>query len=152
MLKRGLIAVVAVAVLATVAQAGYVKTHEWPTTYVPQELTTIPVWIDVGYYVEVKDQTKNKIKLYQKTGAPRDYVGDTTITIKNNFKLTLAASVSPKAGTIGGTFTVALDKSDLDPGVNAVKVTVNGTNLAIENATANQEAEVATVKITVVPR
>ena len=152
MLKRSLIAVVAVAVLATVAQAGYIKTHDWPTTYVPQELTTIPVWVDVGYYVEVLDQSKNKIKLVQKTGAPRDFVGSCTIKVKTNFDLTLTAGITSK-GVVTGNFGVSLAPSDLTAGTQTnVVVTATASNLNIETVPANTELEVATVKISVVPR
>ena len=152
MLKRSLIAVVAVAVLATVAQAGYIKTHDWPTTYVPQELTTIPVWVDVGYYVEVLNQNTNKIKLYQKTGTPRNFEGSCVIKVKTNFNLTLTAGITSK-GVVTGSFGVSLDPSDLNAGTATdVKVTATATNLNIETVPANTELEVATVKISVVPR
>jgi hypothetical protein len=152
MLKRSLIAVVAVAVLATVAQAGYIKTHDWPTTYVPQELTSIPVLVDVGYYVKVLDQTK-KIKMYQKTGAPTNFEGSVTIKVRTNFDLTLICAISPKGTISADGWGCSLAPENVNAGTTTdVVVTATATNLAVENVPANTEAEVATVKISVVPR
>jgi len=152
MLKRSLIAVVAVAVLATVAQAGYIKTHDWPTTYVPQELTSIPVLVDVGYYVKVLDQTK-KIKMHQKTGAPTDFEGSVTIKVRTNFDLTLIAAISPKGTISASSWGCSLAPENVNAGTTTdVVVTATANGLAVENVPANTEAEVATVKISVVPR
>jgi hypothetical protein len=153
MLKRSLIAVVAVAVLATVAQAGYIKTHDWPTTYVPQELTTIPVYVDVGYFVKVLDQSK-KIKMHQITGKPQDFEGSVVIKVKTNFDLTLIAAINPKgAPYTASSWGVNLNPENVNAGTTTdVTVTASCAGLAIENVPANTEAEVATVKISVVPR
>jgi len=152
MLKRSLIAIVAVAVLATVAQAGYIKTHDWPTTYVPQELTTIPVLVDVGYYVKVMDQTKT-IKMYQQTGAPTNFSGSVTIQVRTNFNLTLIAAITPKGTVAADGWGVSLNPANVNAGTTTdVVVTATATNLAIENVPAKTEVEVATVKISVVPR
>jgi hypothetical protein len=151
MLKRSLIAIVAVAVLATVAQAGYIKTHDWPTTYVPQELTTIPVLVDVGYFVKVLDQSK-KIKMYQQTSAPTNFSGSVVIQVRTNFDLTLIAAITPKSLHADG-WGVTLNPENVNAGTTTdVTVTATATNLSIETIPANTEAEVATVKISVVPR
>ena len=64
-MKKALFAVAAVALLAVAAQAGEIKYHEWPCAPIPQEITTIPVVMDVGYWVRIKDQDKLKITLKQ---------------------------------------------------------------------------------------
>jgi len=152
MLKRSLIAVVAVAVLATVAQAGYIKTHDWPTTYVPQELTSIPVIVDVGYYVKVMDQTKT-IKMHQLTGAPTNFSGNTTIKVRTNFNLTLSCAINPKGNVTASSWGCSLSPENVDAGTTTdVVVTATANGLAVENVPANTEVEVATVKISVVPR
>jgi hypothetical protein len=152
MLKRSLIAVVAVAVLATVAQAGYIKTHDWPTTYVPQELTSIPVLVDVGYYVRVMQQDRT-IKMHQLTGAPTNFSGSVVINVRTNFNLTLIAAINPKGNITASSWGVSLLPENVDAGTTtAVTVTATANGLAIENVPANTEVEVATVKISVVPR
>jgi hypothetical protein len=151
MLKRSLIAVVAVAVLATVAQAGYIKTHDWPTTYVPQELMTIPVYVDVGYYVKVVDQNK-EIKLSQKTGTARDFTGSVKIKIRTNFNLTLSCSIT-KTGSVNGNFSCTLEPENLNAGTETeVTVVANVTDLEVEEVLAGTKTQVANVKINVVPR
>jgi len=152
MLKRSLIAVVAVAVLATVAQAGYIKTHDWPTTYVPQELTTIPVFVDVGYYVQVVDQNK-KIKMHQLTGAPRNFSGSVVIKVKANFNLALSCVINPTGDVTAGSWGCTLEPEFVDSGVvTDVTVTATATDLHVEDVSANTEVKVANVKISVVPR
>jgi len=49
MLKKSLFLVAAVAPLAVAAQAGEIKIHDWPMSYIAQEITDIPVVLDVGY-------------------------------------------------------------------------------------------------------
>jgi hypothetical protein len=73
MVKRTLIAIAVVALLATSVQAldygpdnGTIKRDDsWPTVYVALDLCTIPVFMDVGMYVQVKECDKRKIKLVQ---------------------------------------------------------------------------------------
>ena len=69
MLKKSLFAVALVALLAATVPAGEIKIHDWPTTFVPQELTDIPVVMDVGYWVFIDKQGDLKIKLQQNLAA-----------------------------------------------------------------------------------
>ena len=91
-MKKALFAVAAVALLAVAAQAGEIKYHEWPCAPIPQEITTIPVVMDVGYWVRIKDQDKLKIKLKQ--DAIHDYSGCTTANVETNTCLTFSCSIS----------------------------------------------------------
>ena len=50
-MKKALFAVAAVALLAVVAQAGEIKYHEWPCDPCPQEVTTVPVWLELPRWV-----------------------------------------------------------------------------------------------------
>ncbi|MGE5295308.1 MAG: hypothetical protein ACM3VT_10820, partial [Solirubrobacterales bacterium] len=61
MKKKELFAVAVVALMAVVAQAGEIKFHEWPCAPVPQEITTIPVVMDIGFWIRIKDQDKLQI-------------------------------------------------------------------------------------------
>jgi len=153
MLKRSIIAILAVAVLATVAQAGYIKTHSWPTRYVEQELMSIPVKIDVGYYVRVADQNK-VIKMSQVTSAPWNFTGNCTINVKANFNLTLSAVCTSKGVATADSWGASVNPANVDSGIATdVVVTATATNLKVENIPAGtSNLEVATVKISVVPR
>jgi hypothetical protein len=65
-MKKVLFAVAVVALVTMAAQAGELKYYSWPTGgFIPQEITTIPVKMDVGYWVRIKDQDKLEIKLQQ---------------------------------------------------------------------------------------
>ena len=53
MFKKSLIAIAMLA-MAFPAFAGSVKIHDpWPTQYVPQEITTIDVTLDVGFFIHI---------------------------------------------------------------------------------------------------
>jgi uncharacterized lipoprotein YajG len=92
MLKKSLFVVAAVTLLAVAAQAGEIKIHSWPTSYIPQEVTEIPVLMDVGYWVSIKDQDDLKIKLSQLN--IHTYEGCTDMKVSCNFELTLSTSIS----------------------------------------------------------
>jgi len=57
----------AVALLAVAAQAGEIKTHKWLSSLTPQQLTTIPVWMEVQPWVRIKDLDKLVIRLVRRT-------------------------------------------------------------------------------------
>jgi hypothetical protein len=153
MLKKSLFVVAALAMLAVTAQAGTIKVHTWPTTFVAQELATIPVYMDVGYYVEVKDQNKIGITLSQKT--VKDFEGCTDISVENNFALTLTCSIS-QDGPVGGTFKCdfggGVGSLDLEPGGNTVHVCAYLTGADVKNSSPTANVKVANVKLFVVPR
>jgi hypothetical protein len=103
MLKKSLFAVAVVTLLAAMAPAGEIKLHDWPTSYIPQELTDIPVLIDVGFWCWVKDQDKLKIKMSQTSVASdaanggegkHNYEGCTTVYVESNFDLVMSSSFS----------------------------------------------------------
>jgi hypothetical protein len=75
MVKRMLIAIAVVALVATSAQADIVdpgggkikQDSSWPTEYIALDLCTMDVLMDVGMYVQIKDCSKREIKLVQVT-------------------------------------------------------------------------------------
>jgi hypothetical protein len=152
MLKKSLFVVAALAMLAVTAQAGSVKTHTWPTTFVAQELATIPVVMDVGYWVEVKNQNDIKITLTQVS--VKTYEGCTDITVQNNFKLTLTCDIA-KTGVVGGNFScnfgADVSSVTLDPGANTVHVCAALVNADVHEQTPQNGVHVANVKLSVVP-
>ena len=79
-MKRTLFAVAAAALLAASARAGEIKFHQWPTMPIPQEITTIPVRMDVGYWIRIVNQGDLKIVLTQ--DSIHTYSGCTSMTVK----------------------------------------------------------------------
>ncbi len=136
--------------LALSGPAGEIKIHDWPTEYIPQEVATIPVVMDVGYYVQVMDQDKLRIKLQQKS--IREYEGCTDMVVRCNFDLTLSCTIAP-TGAVSGDYSCSIAPADLSvPGGTATvcaKLT-NANLLGVPGGTAN--VHVATVTIKVVPR
>jgi len=153
MLKKSLFVVAALAMLAVTAQAGVVKIHTWPTTFVAQELATIPVKMDVGYWIEMKDQDKKVINLAQKTNT--SYEGCTEITVENNFALTMTCTIAGN-GVVGGDFACdfggGVKSANLEPGTNKVNVCAYLTKAAIKGTAPAKGVHVANVKLWVVPR
>jgi len=91
-MKKALFAVAAVALLTVAAQAGEIKYHEWPCAPIAQEITTIPVVMDVGYWVRIKDQGSLKITLKQ--DSIHSYSGCTNMTVETNSCLTFSCSIA----------------------------------------------------------
>jgi hypothetical protein len=67
MLKKCLIAIAVVALLATTVQAvdPIIKKDAWPWTYDELDICTIPVYMDVGHYVQIEKCNELKIELKQ---------------------------------------------------------------------------------------
>jgi hypothetical protein len=140
-----------VALLAVGVQAGEIKTHDWPCTFVSLEITSIPVVMDIGYYVRIKDQDKLKIKLVQDELDIHKFKGCVDMVVESNFNLVLSASIS-KTGAIDGDYSVSLDPSSANAGSTTVKVcaTLVKANLTGQ-AAGTKDVQVATVKIKVKP-
>jgi hypothetical protein len=151
MLKRSLVAVTVAALLAAGVQAGEIKTHDWPTQYVPLEITSIPVVMDIGYYILIKDQDKLQIKLVQDELDIHKFTGCTDMVIESNFNLVLSASIT-KTGAVDGDYSVTINPSTAQPGSTTVKVcaTLMNANLVGQLA-GTTNVQVATVKIKVKP-
>jgi hypothetical protein len=152
MLKRSLLAVAVIALLAVGVQAGEIKTHDWPCSFVSLEITSIPVVMDIGYYVRIKDQDKLTIKLVQDELDIHKFKGCTDMVIESNFNLVLSASIS-KTGAVGGDYAVSLDPGTANAGSTTVKVCATLTNADLSNPanTPGKTVQVATVKIKVKP-
>jgi hypothetical protein len=151
MLNRSLAAIAVAALLATGVQAGEIKTHTWPSEFVPLELTSIPVVMDIGYYIQIKDQDKLRIKLVQDTTDIHKFVGCTDMVVLSNFNMVLSASIT-KSGAIAGDFSVTLDPYIADAGSTTVKVCATLMNAVLTGQLAGTtDVQVATVKISVKP-
>ena len=151
MLKRSLLAVAVVALLAVGVQAGEIKTHDWPCQFVALEITSIPVVMDIGYYIRIKDQDKLRIKLVQDEFDIHKFTGCVDMVVESNFNLVLSASIT-KTGAIAGDYAVSLSTSTADVGSTTVKVCATLTNADLASQPAGtKDVQVATVKIKVKP-
>jgi hypothetical protein len=139
----------AITLLTGPAPAGEIKLHVWPTGFIPQEVTTIPVVMDVGFWMEIVNQN-TKIKLQQIN--IHTYEGCADIQVRTNFNLTLSCSITP-TGAIQGQYSASIDGADIDaPGGTAtVCARLTNANLAGKPG-GTKNVQVATVTIKVVPR
>jgi hypothetical protein len=155
MLKRSLIAVAAVAVLASIAPAGEIKLHNWPTQFVPQVITEIPVLIDIGFWVRIKDQDKLKIKLSQVD--IHTYAGCTNVNIECNFDLTVSCSISPEkvdgSNVMGGKYSCSVNNADVYAPGGTVEVCAQVKEANLKDVPGgSKNVKVATVKLKVAPQ
>jgi hypothetical protein len=150
-MKKALVAMAVVALLAVGVQAGEIKTHEWPCTFVSLEIASIPVVMDVGYWVKIKDQDKLKIKLVQDEVDIHKFKGCTDMVVQSNFNVLLSCSVD-KTGAVPGNYScsVAPDNVAAPGGTVTVCVTLTGADLS-KTPGGSKDVQVATVKIKVKP-
>lgn len=142
----GLLAVVGTAA----APAGEIKTHYWPCAFVPQEIATIPVLMDIGYWIEIVNQD-TFIKLRQTT--INTYEGCTNLHVRCNADLTLNCWIAP-TGTVPGTYSCSISGSanvNRPGGIVTVCAKLKNPNLA-SHPGGSVNVHVASVTITVVPR
>lgn len=152
MAERMMIVFGALAVLLTPVQAGQLKIHEWPVQYIPQEIPglEIPILMDVGFYVAIKDQDKLRIKLQQVN--IREYEGCTDMVLETNFNLTLSCTITPN-GAVGGTYSCSISPADINAPGGTTTVCAKLKNATLVDVPGgSKNVKVATVKILVVPR
>jgi hypothetical protein len=150
-MKKTLVAMAVVALLAVGVQAGEIKTHDWPCQFVSLEITSIPVVMDIGYYIRIKDQDKLRIKLVQDELDIHKFKGCVTMVVESNFNAVLSASIS-KTGAIAGDYTVSLSTTAANKGSTSVDVCATLTNAVLTGQDAGtKDVQVATVKIKVKP-
>jgi len=151
MLKRSLIAVAALLMLAGAVQAGEIKTHNWPCEFIYQEITQIPVTMDIGFWVRIKDQNKLGIKLSQKEGSVHDFAGCTNMVVETNFAITLKCSITA-TGAVGGKYSCSVDPAEVQPPGATVKVCAELKDADLgAQAGGTKNVKVANVKILVKP-
>lgn len=149
MLRQSLLATWAVALLATAASAGELRSRCWPVHYVPQEIVDIPVVMDVGFWVDIVNQD-DIIKLQQVS--IHQYEGCLDLEVLCNFNLTLSCSIV-STGAIEGQYGCFMQKPDVDlPGGTAtVCAQLDNAKLGGQPG-GSRNVHVATVTIRVVPR
>jgi len=140
-----------VALLAVSVQAGEIKLHNWPCTFVSVEITSIPVVMDVGYWVKIKDQDKLKIKLVQDETDIHKFKGCVDMVVENNFNIVLSCSISA-TGAVPGDYSCSVDPANVPAGGGTVKVCATLTKADLSKTPGNsKDVQVATVKIKVKP-
>jgi hypothetical protein len=154
MLKRSLVAVAVVALLAMSVQAGEIKSHEWPCDYASLEIASIPVFMDIGWYIKIKDQDKLEIVLAQETGQINKFSGCTTMSIESNFNATFSCKATGN-GQVPGDYSCSFpDGATVNAGSSTLKVCarlVNANLAATLSPAGTKHVQVATVKISVKP-
>jgi hypothetical protein len=150
-MKKALVAMAVVALLAVSVQAGEIKLHNWPCTFVSVEITSIPVVMDVGYWVKIKDQDKLKIKLVQDETDIHKFKGCVDMKVENNFNIVLSCSISA-TGAVPGDYSCSVDPANVPAGGGTVKVCATLTKADLSKTPGNsKDVQVATVKIKVKP-
>lgn len=138
-----------IVLLAGGVQAGEIKVHQWPAQFVPLEISTFPVVLDVGFWVEIINQDE-VIKLQQIE--VHKYQGCIDLQVMTNFALALSCSIMP-TGAVGGNYSCFIENSEITPpfGIARLCATLNNANIiTVPGGTTN--IHVANVTVRVVPR
>jgi hypothetical protein len=154
-MKKALFVVAAAALLAISAQAGEIKFHEWPVAPIPQEIATIPVVMDVGYWVKIKDQDKLKIVLKQDD--IHTYSGCVDATVETNTALTFSSSIAKvkKDGTdvVPGDYSSTVSPADIEAPGGKLTICAKLTKADLSKVPGGtKNVHVASVTIKVIPR
>lgn len=178
MIKRTLIAIAVVALLATSAHAALTEHYfpagdssavkvdgsdnvRWPWEYKSLDVCAIPIKMNIGMYVQVIDCKKKKLVLNQVTcgdiGQGDDkypcYHGCVTFDVRANFEVKMGQWLE-KVGDIIGDWSCYYDGGDVVPGdgnPHTMKVCVKAWNTKIYKHAAGDEVEVGKIHITVKP-
>jgi hypothetical protein len=178
MIKRTLIAIAVVALLATSAHAALTEhyfpigdTHavkvdgsdyvRWPWEYKALDVCVIPIKMHVGMFVQVKDCKKKKIVLTQcdcgDIGQGSDkypcYLGCVSFDVRANFEVKMGQWLE-KVGDTVKDWGCYYDGGDVVPGDgdwHSIKVCVKAWNTQIWKAAPGDEVDVGKIHITVKP-
>ena len=178
MIKRTLIAIAVVALLATSAHAAldihylpYGDHHavkvdgsenvRWPYEYKSLVVCNIPIKMHVGMYVQVQDCKKKKIILKQVNcsdigkgdGDYPCYLGCVEFNVRANFDVKMGASLHKDGDTINE-WSAYYDGGDVvagDGDYHGVKLCVKAWKTSIYKAAPGDEVHVGSVDVTVKP-
>ena len=167
MVKKSLIAIALLAILATTVQAGDSAANprkfddDWPWTYTALEICQIPVYMDVGYYVELIDCHKKSIVLKQVSCDSISkaskyfpcYFGCTKFKIRANFEVKLGTKLYKDTIGIIKSWSVALS-DDIVPGDGSqheIEACISAWDAEIWKNAPGNKVKVGEVAITVKP-
>ena len=168
MLKRTIL-IIAIAAMAVPAfgalgkfEGGKIESGLWPAKYIPQRVNhPIEVYLNVGYYVEIKDVQLRKIHLDQINW--ETYRGSTKFKIRSNFEALVGADIVKTEDAVIGNYSawVGDDSGDGEDEIiaptttwnNELEVTAQIKKAQILKAEGGPDCKlhVADVYITVVP-
>lgn len=150
MAKRAILPILVVAALGATAPAGELKIHFWPVAFIPQEITDIPVLMDVGFFVRIENQDNLRIKLQQVS--IDEYEGCTEMKVTTNFDLTLSCKIAPN-GAIPGQYSCSILGADINAPRGTATVCAELKDADLTGVPGgSKDVRVATVTILVVPR
>lgn len=149
MSRRSVFIGLLVALCASIAPAGEIKVHSWPCMPVAQELTTIPVVMDIGYWIQIVNQDA-VIKLQQVS--IYTYEGCADLQVRTNTNVRLSCSITP-TGAVPGTYTCSVTGADVDVPGGKIKVCAKLTDANLAGRLGGtRDVKVALVTIRVMPR
>jgi hypothetical protein len=170
MVKRMLIAIAVVALVATSVQAGINDVQNgklkqddaWPTEYIALDLCTIPVVMDVGMYIQIKDCNKKKIKLVQvncddigKSGKFPCYYDCEEIEVRANFAAVLGLKKAKTDPSPLKDWEAYFDGDNTVPGdgePHKINICVKAWSAEIWKAQPDDEVPAGSVTVTVKPQ
>jgi hypothetical protein len=181
MIKRTLIAIAVVALLATSAHAALTEWYfpigdhyalkvdgsesvRWPYEYKALTVCTIPIKINVGMFVQVKD-CKNKKLVLSQVGCTEQvmgkgdgdfpcYYGCVDFDVRANFPAKMGQSLE-KVGDVGREWSCSYEGGDTVPGdgdYHNLKVCVKAWKVELWNAPVGDEKDFGKLHITVKPQ
>jgi hypothetical protein len=149
MMKQAWIATLAAAVFATAASARPLQVRYWPVTFVPQELVTIPVVMDIGLWMDIAVQ-EDTLKLHQVDA--RRFTGCVDVNVRCNFNARLLYSIT-STGVIGGQYSVFPEYADINVPGGMTTVCAQLDNADLSNVPGgSRDLSVANIKVSVIPR
>jgi hypothetical protein len=165
MVKRSLIAIAVLALLATTVQAADPNLKyddHWPYEYIAIDICVMPVYMDVGMYVQLKECEKKKIELKQVdcaeigkgSGDYPCYLDCEEFEIRANFEVKLGTKLTKDASTTIKEWSANYDGDDTVPGDGNYykrKVCVKAWKTEIWKAAPGDKVPVGSLTITVKP-
>jgi len=176
MVKKSLIVIAVVALIAATAQAGDIFTKDkdvsykedgrWPYVYIPVEICKFPVYMEVGYFVTIEDCEKLEIVLEQvncsgdngigkSSGDFPCYLGCEKFEARSNFDAIFGAELKKIGGVLDKTDIYFSEDDDNEiPGDGSwhdVEICIKAWKAKIYKAEPDDEVEVGEVTITVKP-
>ncbi|MDT8302890.1 MAG: hypothetical protein RQ760_15520 [Sedimentisphaerales bacterium] len=167
MVKKSIFALAVVALLVSVVQAdnpSIKRDGDWPWTYKAIDLCKMPVYMDVGHYVQLKECNKRELKLKQVdcesigkgSGDFPCYDGCEEIEVRANFPAIFGANLSNKHAVIKDISTYWKDDinqiSGSTGGWEKLEICVKAWKTAIWKASSpDNKLKVADLTITVKP-
>jgi hypothetical protein len=127
------------------------ESYNWPAAYQSQDICTIPVRMDVGFWIKVNGAKDLKLNLKQVE--IHKYSGSVDVSINCNVNIKLGVSWS-KASNIdlgGYSSSVSVSPSTLDAPGGTVTVNLTLSNVNLQNLQGGQnclQVGVVTLKVT----